>query len=111
MPTLSVDQLIAKVLSLSQTSPLGSSAPGNKIFESFSCFPIVSLETDEDGMWAEVNLKMDAAYGSDVSPEQFKENSKGGKYGLECVLLYLNKAREHPTWTSDHDSLLSIKLE
>ncbi|PLW51423.1 hypothetical protein PCASD_00281 [Puccinia coronata f. sp. avenae] len=48
---------------------------------------------------------MDAVFGVD----NCKKNLRRGKYGIEVVLDYLKKARDHPTWNADE--LLALKLE
>lgn len=111
MSTSSVDQLLARILSLSQTSPLGLAERHGYIFTAFSCVPIISPNEQEMGMWGKVNKSMDGAYGSDVPEADFKERLKSGKYGLECLLGYINKCRKHHTWKPAHDSLISIKLD
>lgn len=111
MPSLTVDQLIAEIRVRSQKSPLELAKPDGLIFDRFNGHPIVDDDDDsETGMWGVVNQAMDYAYGLDVPREVFKDNLKGGQYGLECVFTYLSRARKHTTWHSDHESLLSIKL-
>ncbi|KAH9821685.1 hypothetical protein DFH28DRAFT_883027, partial [Melampsora americana] len=110
MSPLTVDELLTKIHYLSVTSSLELAKDDSLIFGRFCCHPVVP-ENSGEGMWGVVNKAMDYAYGLDVSPEDVINNLKGGKYGLECVFTYLDKARKHSTWQDAHDGLLSIKLE
>jgi hypothetical protein len=110
MPPLTFDQLIAKIRTLSKNSPLELANSNSLIFDRFRGNPVVD-EDSEMGMWGVVNKAMDYAYGSDILPDKLKNRLEGGKYGLECVITYLIKARKHSTWHDFHDSLLLIKLE
>ncbi|KAA1084343.1 hypothetical protein PGT21_025026 [Puccinia graminis f. sp. tritici] len=104
--TSQVQDLFEKIFSISQSpSQIPQATKDDLIFQRFSCPPILAEDEEDEGMWYVVNSKMDSLFGI----ENCKENLKSGKFGIEAVLDYLKKAREHPTWNADE--LLTLKLE
>ncbi|EGG10171.1 uncharacterized protein MELLADRAFT_103597 [Melampsora larici-populina 98AG31] len=61
----------------------------------------------DEGMYWCVNSAMDALFGEDV----IDKHLFSGRYGMEYVLRWLDKAREHVTWDKNSDLLLNVKLE
>ncbi|KAH9441407.1 hypothetical protein Pst134EB_030073 [Puccinia striiformis f. sp. tritici] len=101
-----VTELLAKILAISQSSSgIPQATRDDRIFRQFSCPPIIPQDDEDKGMWYIVNKAMDSLFGV----ENCKQNLRRGKYGIEVVLDYLKKAREHSSWSEDE--LLIPKLE
>lgn len=102
MPTF--EELSADIVHLSQNCPFVPVATLNDpIYSGFQSNPQLTDE-DEEGMWPLVNGKMDTVFGVEV----IEKNLRTGPYGLEKVIEWLGKARQHTSW--QHDNLLLIKL-
>jgi hypothetical protein len=75
------------------------------IFRRFNCPPVVHEDEEDKGIWYVVNKSMDAVFGVD----NCQKNLRSRKFGIELVLQYLKKARDHPMWNADE--ILFLKLQ
>ncbi|KAA1095830.1 tigger transposable element derived 3 [Puccinia graminis f. sp. tritici] len=101
-----VQDLFAKILVISQSdSQIPPATRNDLVFQRFSCPPIIPEDDEDEGMWFVVNKSLDSLFGV----ENCKDNLRRGKYGIEVVLDYLKRAREHSSWNADE--LLVLKLE
>lgn len=100
--------LIARVIDLVRHCPqeVPIATRTNKIFEVFSGVPCVSPGYEEEGIWYDVDSKLNACFGID----NYKHNIMRGSLGIELVVKYISLARDHPQWTLDSDKLLMLKV-
>ncbi|KAH9810732.1 hypothetical protein DFH28DRAFT_854688, partial [Melampsora americana] len=103
----SYQQLKSDLLHLSENCNFLRPATTEDItYHRFSDPPRLDPSDIDDGMYFSVNRTMDAVFGADV----IKENLFTGCYGIELMLKWLDKAREHPTWDRNSDLLINVKL-
>lgn len=104
----SYEVLKSDILYLSNNCKFLRSATTDDItYTAFQELPEVAESDIDDGMYWRVNRTMDAVFGADV----IDKNLFIGCYGMEFVLKWLSKAREHATWDINSDQLLNIKLD
>lgn len=105
---LEVTSLIGKILRLVQACPALEVATHNdKLFINYCDDPCMSLQDEDEGMWFEVDKKLNCTF----SIDNLKDNLKQGSLGIELAMKYLSKARDHQTWTRDSEKLLKIRLD
>lgn len=93
---------IQETLALVEAHPEVAEATQNdKIYCMFDHPSYLSPADADEGMWFEANQKLDALFGRDTEPG----NIRKGPYGLQRVIKWLEKARQHDTWDSPTDKL------
>lgn len=99
------EEISVEIQHLSENCPFIPAATlDDCIYTSFNASPHLTSDEDQNGMWQVVNNKMDSILGVDV----METNLRTGPYGIEHVLQWLRRAREHESW--NHDALLIIRL-
>lgn len=79
----------------------------DRTYTRFANPPQLDQSDLDNGMYWCVNNAMDAVFGKDVIDKHLLT----GCYGMEYVLRWLDKAREHVTWDRNSDLLLIVKLK
>lgn len=104
----SYQELKSDILYLSENCDFIRPATTEDItYRSFSNPPQLDHWDIDDGMYFSVNRTLDAVLGADV----IEKHLFNGCYGMELMLKWLDKAREHATWDRNSDLLLNVKLE
>lgn len=79
----------------------------DKIFSVFSDVPRISSGYEEEGIWYDVDSKLNSCFGID----NYKDHMMCGPLGIELAVKYISLARDHPQWTHDCEKLLILKVQ
>ncbi|EGG02836.1 uncharacterized protein MELLADRAFT_109853 [Melampsora larici-populina 98AG31] len=104
----SYEQMKSEILHLSKTcEQIRPATTDDVIYRSFINAPKLDPNDIDEGMYWSVNKTMDAVFGADV----VNKHVFTGPYGVELVMKWTDKAREHETWDKSSDQLLKLKLK
>ncbi|EGG05841.1 uncharacterized protein MELLADRAFT_87741 [Melampsora larici-populina 98AG31] len=104
----SYEQIKSEILHLSKTCEhIRPATTDDEIYRCFVNPPKIDPEDIEEGMYLSVNKTMDSVFGAEL----LNKNVFTGPYGVDLVIKWSDKAREHKTWDKSSDQLLKLKLE